>query len=135
MQLGTRQGAAPEMCPDKLTQFSPDRKRQQTMGLWDFPILARCVSTHITFSLRRRKQQQVHQSSPALFIQLNNSSVPVSSQQLAGVGFLLCPVPTMSTATHLHAPQQRRGFLDIHGQTPSPHPIPSHAIPSHPSRS
>lgn len=91
MQLGTRPGAAPEMCPDKLTQLNPDRERQETLGSPHSGTArhAASVSTHVTFSLRRRKQQWVHRSSPALFIQLNNSSVPVTNQQLAGVGFLL----------------------------------------------
>lgn len=89
MQLRTRPGAAPKMCPDKLTQFNPVGEREETMG---FPhpgtaTHAATISTHVTFSLRRRKQQSIHRSSPALFIQLNNSSVPVTSQQLAGVGF------------------------------------------------
>lgn len=79
------------MCPDKLTQFNPDGERQETMG---FPhpgtaTHSASISTDVTFSLRRRKQQWIHWNSPALFIQLNNSSVPVTSQQLAGVGFLL----------------------------------------------
>lgn len=33
-------------------------------------------------------------------------------------------LPTVSTATHLCAPQKRRGFLDTHWQVPSPHSIP-----------
>lgn len=59
MQLGIRPGAAPKMCPDKLTQFNPDGERQETMG-FPYPGTAThpaSVSTHVTFSLRRRKQQ------------------------------------------------------------------------------
>lgn len=145
MQLETTPGAAPEMCPDKLTQFNPDGERQESMG---FPhpgtaTHAASVSTHVTFSLRRRKQQRVHRSSPALLIQLNNSSAPVTSQQLAGVGFLLCSaqraqphismhpkrgelssIPTSSSFHHPIPPPERRAlqpcspltcFLQVHG--------------------
>lgn len=96
MQLGTRPGAAPKMCPDKLTQFNPDGERQETMAKTRNHAIsppwhnhAPCKRFHTRYIFLKKEETAVHRSSPALFIQLNNSSVPVTSQQLAGVGFPL----------------------------------------------